>query len=122
MVYITDSRVASHKHVLRFHFFTCHFTTAGMLDFFFPLTNTKFLSGLAVNSHLSKPKDLILPFSPHFEELDMRQWGIELRELLSSSDGDLSYNESEWFSAEMNIINIPSLNTASPFVKGKLDS
>lgn len=75
-----------------------------------------------MNSHLSKAKDLILLFSPHFEELDMRQWGIELRELLSSSDGDLSYNESEWSSSEMNIINIPSLNAASPFVKGKLDS
>lgn len=43
--------------------------------FFFSLTNTKFLSGLAVHSHLSKQLSTKLCFFSHFEELDMRHSG-----------------------------------------------
>lgn len=92
---------------------------------FFSLTNTKSLSGLAVNSHLSKQKaSNSVFFSTFWRARHETQWGTELRELTSASDGDLSYSESGWSWAEMNINNIPSLNGASPFEKGKktLDS
>lgn len=122
VVYITDRWVAFHKHLWKFHFSTCHFATAGMLGFFFIspiLIQNSWVGWLWIPIFLSR-KHPILLFFPHFEELDIEtQWKTELRELISASDRDLSCSESGWSCAEMNIINIPSLNAVPPFVKGK---
>lgn len=93
VVYITDSSVAPHKHILKVWFSTCHLATAGMFFVFFSsLTNTKFSSGLAGHSPLSKQLSTKFCFFSDFEELDVRHSG-ELREFISASDGELGYGE-----------------------------
>lgn len=77
VVYVTDSSVASHKHVWRFHFSTCHFATASMFGFFFIspwLIQNSWGGWLWIPIFLSR-KHPILLFLPHFEELDVRHSG-----------------------------------------------